>query len=145
MGIRDHLMTGEMVVFEHPPFYLTSRRILRLEEKDGRDDLKHLFFEGLVSVELVKLPRHPVMVGGTVMAITGVVLWATGSLPITSFLAIAGGIAVVIFGGMGKPSYYQFHAQNLLEDEERLWRLDYWGSGNFISKIRNIIGERSEQ
>jgi hypothetical protein len=29
MSVRERLLTGEVMVAEHPPFYLTSQRLLR--------------------------------------------------------------------------------------------------------------------
>ena len=37
MGVREHLIDGERIVLQHPPFYLTTHRLLRCEDADGSD------------------------------------------------------------------------------------------------------------
>ena len=143
MDIRGYLMAGEMMTLEHPPLYLTSQRIIRLEERPEGDLYKFLPLERLSSVETVRAPNHRMMVAGSILIVCAVIFFAIGILFFTPYLALVGGVVAFAWGATGKPDYYQVHAHNLTEQEEPLWRLPYWGSGNFATNLHSIIEERS--
>ena len=133
MKVRDHLLPGEMLILEHPPFYLTSLRLLR--EVDGQ--MKALHLERLTGVETVRSVNHPLMFAGTALVVSGVVLWATRFLVVTPPLIIAAGVGALIWGLHGKPAYYQVQARNLSPQEEALWRLERWGFKRFVQALRD--------
>ena len=136
MKVRDHLLPGEMLVLEHPPFYLTSLRLLR----DVEGQMKALPLERLTGVETVRAVRHSLMFAGTALVISGVVLWATGFLVVTPPLILAAGVGALLLGLRGKPAYYQVQARNLSAQEEAVWRLERWGFMRFVEALR----ERAE-
>lgn len=134
MKVRDHLLPGEMLVLEHPPFYLTNLRLLR--EVDGR--MKALHLERLKGVETVRSINHPLMFAGTALVVSGVVLWASRFLVVTPPLIIAAGVGALIWGLHGKPAYYQVQAHNLPAGEESTWRFDRWGFKKFVETLREL-------
>ena len=136
MKVRDHLFPCEMLVLEHPPFYLTNLRLLR--EVEGQ--MKSLNLERLTGVETVRSLNHPLMFAGTALVISGVVLWASRFLVVTPPLILAAGAGALIWGFHGKPAYYQVQARNLPAGEEAIWRLERWGFKKFVEKLR----ERAE-
>ena len=141
IGIREQLREGETIISDHQPFYATSQRVIRYEEKDGGEELWELSYARLTSVEVIKLPRHKMMIAGTLMVVGGAIMAATIQF-ITSWLAISVGVGALIYGGIGKEAFYQFHANDMTKEEEARWRLAYWGNGSFIRTIRTVIGER---
>lgn len=142
MSIRDHLRQGEAIISDHNPFYATSYRVIHYEERDGNEEIQELPYSRLTSVEVVKLARHRVMIAGTMMVIGGVIMAVT-LVFITSWLTIIAGIGVVIYGGIGREAYYQFHAEGMDKEEEARWRLAYWGSGSFVRTVQTVIGDGS--
>ncbi|MFH1560508.1 MAG: hypothetical protein ABID84_03765 [Chloroflexota bacterium] len=142
MGIREQLRPGETVISDHQPFYATSQRVIHYEEKDGKEDLWEISYARLTSVEVIKLPRHKVMIAGTMMIVGGAIMSTMGF--ITAWPALLVGIGVIIYGGIGREAYYQFHANGMTKEEAPRWRLAYWGNGSFIRTIRVITGERPE-
>jgi hypothetical protein len=142
MGIREKLRHEETVVSDHNPYYATSQRVILLLDVDGREELWEIPYERLSSVEVVKLPRHKMMIAGTLLVISGVIMSSMGF--ITSPLAIVAGVAALIYGGIGKEAFYQFHANNMTKEETTKWRLVYWGSGSFIRTIETLRGNRTE-
>ena len=136
MKVRDHLLPGEMLVLEHPPFYLTTFRLLRVVE----GQMKALPLERLTGVETVRTVNHRLMFAGTALVVSGVVLWATGFLVVTWPLILLAGLGALIWGLRGKPAYYQVQARNLSAEEEALWRLERWGFRRFVEALR----ERAE-
>jgi hypothetical protein len=141
MDIRRRLRQGEAIISDHSPFYATSFRVVHYEEKDGREELWELPYDRLTSVEVVKEPRHKALIAGTMLIVGGAIMAATLQF-ITSWFAIIAGVGALIYGGIGRESYYQLHAQGMTKEEEARWRLPYWGSGSFIRTIRNDIGDR---
>ena len=140
MGIRDHLRPGETLISDHKPFYATSYRIILCQEKDGREEVWELPYTRLTSVEMVKLPHFKLMIAGTLAVVGGAMMTKLGLF--TSWLAIAAGVGMLLFGAIGREAYYQLRAHGMTKEEEARWRLDRWGSGSFVSTIRSIIGER---
>ena len=139
MKVRDHLLPGEMLVLEHPPFYLTTLRLLR--EVEGQ--MKALPLERLIGVETVRAVNHRLMFAGTALVISGVVLWAIGFLVVTWPLILLAGIGALIWGLRGKPVGYQVQAHNLSPQEEALWRLERWGFRRFVQALRDRAEEGS--
>jgi len=141
MGIREQLRQGETVISDHQPYYATSHRVIRYEEIDGRVDLWELSYARLTSVEVIKMPRHKMMIAGTMLVVGGAIMSATLAF-ITSWFAILAGVGALIYGGIGREAYYQLHASGMTKEEAARWRLVYWGNASFIRTIRTAIGER---
>ena len=142
MGIREHLRHEETIISDHHPYYATSQRVIHYQEIDGREELWELTYARLTSVEVVKLPRHKMMIAGTMLIIGGAVMSTIGF--ITSWLAILAGIGAIVYGGIGREAYYQLHANGMTKEEAARWRLVYWGSGSFIRTIRTVTGKDAE-
>ena len=132
MKVRNHLLPGEMLVLEHPPFYLTTLRLLCAVE----GQMKALPLERLTGVETVRTVNHRLMFAGSALVVSGVVLLATGFLVITPPLILAAGAGALIWGLRGKPAYYQVQARNLPAEEEALWRFERWGFKRFVEALR---------
>jgi hypothetical protein len=143
MGIREQLRPGETIISDHDPFYATSQRVIHYEEKGGKEELWDLSYARLTSVEVVKLPRHQIMIAGTLMIIGGAIMAAT-QLFFTSWFPILAGVGAIIYGGIGREAFYQLHANGMTKEEAARWRLAYWGNGSFIRTIRTVTGERRE-
>ena len=142
MGIRGRLRHEETIISDHHPYYATSQRVILLHEINGREELWELPYSHLTSVEVIKLPRHKMMIAGTMMIIGGAIMSSIGYF--TSILALLGGIGAIIYGGIGREAYYQLHADGMSKEEEARWRLVYWGSGSFIRTIRIVTGKNEE-
>jgi len=142
MGIGEQLRHGESIISDHQPFYATSQRVIHYEEKDGREELWELSYSRLTSVEVIKLPRHKMMIAGALLIIGGAIMSTVFIL--TSWLAIIVGVGGIIYGGIGREAFYQFHANDMTKEEETRWRLAYWGSGSFIRTIGTATGELLE-
>lgn len=140
MDIRRHLRQGESVISDHEPFYATSQRVIHLVETNGVNEAWELPYARLTSVEVVKLPRHKMLIAGTLLVVSGAILTTVGYL--TGWVTILVGVAAMGYGGIGREAYYQFHGHGMSEKEESLWRMVYWGSGSFIRTIRTVTGER---
>jgi hypothetical protein len=141
MSVHQHLMTGEMIVSEHPPFYLTSLRIVRYEEGPEGVGTHALPLERLIGVNEVKSTHHYMMIIGSVLLIGGLVLAVTWGL-ITSFLAIASGVAALVMGAKGKTTGYQIMAHNVPKEDQSLWQLPSWGALKFVETLRSRVGRQ---
>ena len=141
MGIGEQLRHGETIISDHQPFYATSQRVIHYEEKYGREELWEISYARLTSVEVIKMPRHKMMIAGTMLVVGGAIMAATLAF-ITSWFAILAGVGALIYGGIGREAYYQLHASGMTKEEAARWRLVYWGNGSFIRTIRTVIGER---
>jgi hypothetical protein len=130
------------MVAEHPPFYLTSQRLLHYQEGPKGEQTRTLPLERITAVEVLKSTHHPTMVGGSILVISGVVLLLTWGL-VTSVLSIVGGAVALVVGSLGRTSGYQIRAHNLLKEEQALWRLESRGSAHFVARIRDTIGGRT--
>ena len=142
MGIRGRLRHEETIISDHHPYYATSQRVILLQEIDVREELWELPYARLTSVEVIKLPRHRMMIAGTLMIVGGAIMSTIGYF--TSGLAILAGIGAIIYGGIGRETYYQLHADGMTKEEAARWRLAYWGSGSFIRTIRTVTGKNEE-
>ena len=139
MAVRDHLLTGEVIVSEHPPFYLTSLRLLRHGQGPEGEQTLALPLERLTGVEEGKSTHHRLMIIGSALLLSGVFLIMTWGL-FTAVLAIVGGAVALVMGSRGRVTGYQIRARNLTPEEEALWRLEHWGAGKFVDTLRSRIG-----
>ncbi len=142
MDIRRRLRYGETLISDHHPYYATSQRVILYQEIEGRDEIWELPYARLTRVEVVKLPRHKMMIAGTLLVVGGAVMSTVGF--ITSWLAILAGIAAIAYGGIGREAYYQLHADGMTKEEAAKWRLVYFGSGSFVRTIRTVMGDRPD-
>lgn len=140
MGVRDRLLVGEFILSEHPPFYLTSMRLLHHGEQMQREETRGIPIEHLIAVDSLRGTRHKFMIIGSVLLISGFVL--AFMLPLyTTLLAIPAGIGALLMGSIGKTVAYQIKAQEMPKEEESIWRLPSWGADNFVSTIRKTIAQ----
>ena len=145
MSVRDHLLGDEYILAQSPPFYLTTHRIIRYDERlespEG-NELTHYPRERLASVERVRTPDHRLMILASVVVLGGVLLLAIGF--VTSFLAIIAGVAGIFYGSMKGEGYYQLHLHGIGEEEKARWRVAYRGSGRYIRTLQEILRESPE-
>lgn len=139
MAVRDHLLAGEVIVSEHPPFYLTTLRLLHHQQGPQGEQTLALPLERLIGVEEVKSTHHRLMIIGSALLLSGVFLTMTWGL-FTAVLAIVGGAVALVMGSRGRVTGYQIQAQNLSPEEEAIWRLEHWGAGHFVATLRSRIG-----
>jgi hypothetical protein len=139
MPVRDHLLAGEVIVSEHPPFYLTSLRLLHHRQGPEGEQTLALPLERLIGVEEVKTTHHRLMVAGSALFVGGVVLMLTWGL-FTAGLAILGGVVALVLGVRGRITGYQILAHNLAPEDAALWQLEHWGAGKFVATLRSRIG-----
>ena len=140
MGVENHLNQDERIVSSFEPYYATSKRVLLYNETDSGPEVRELPYSRLERVEEVKVSDHRLMASGTVLAIAGFIS-AFGLGLYTPVIAVVSGIAMVIYGGIGRPAYYQLHGHGISEREELNWRVRYRGAGSFIASIRTILGD----
>ena len=142
MSVRDRLMGGEVIVSEHPPFYLTSMRLLHHGEEMEQEASRAIPLERLVGVEPLRSTRHGLMITGSLLVVSGFILLLTWPL-YTAILVIPAGIGALVMGSMGKTVAYQIQAHNMPKEEESLWQLPAWGADHFLATIRTTIGDRT--
>ena len=143
MSVHDHLTDEERIVLQHPPFYLTTHRLLRCEDENGRDSFREIPLRGMTDVENIQVTDHRIMTVGAVLVVSGVILIATWGL-FTAFLAVLGGIAALFLGSKGKVKGYQVRSPRIPERELEMWRFPTWGADNFVEKLRAIVAENQE-
>ena len=147
MTLMDSLEPGEEVMARAGPFYATSRRVLRYEERLRTSaSLPQLPYTRLKSIELVHPPNHRKMIGGVLVAFGG--LFATFYFGMfTTILLVPLGIGLIGFGAMGNGNqpYYQLHVLSATAKELALWRVPYRGSMDFLSVIGSRTGYRPIQ
>ncbi len=138
MSIHDHLLDGERIELQHPPFYLTNVRLLRSDEADGIfRDVPRI---GMTSVDRVHTTDHRIMIVGVVLVVSGAILTLTWA-PFTAWLAIIAGLAAMLLGAKGKLVGHQIVSPRIDVSEQELWRLPSWGADNFVRRLRTIAEE----
>ena len=138
MGVREHLIDGERIVLQHPPFYLTTHRLLRCEDADGSESFREIPLLGMTDVEQLRVTDHKIMSIGAILVVSGVILMATWGL-FTAFLGVIAGIAAMVLGLKGKVTGHQVKSPRIPERESEMWLLPTWGADNFVKKLQAII------
>ncbi len=135
------MLPGEEILSQFESFYATSRRVIHYRQKSRGEEFRELSYHRLASIETIKTPRHNLMMSGTVIIISAILLTYVGLIFVTSIPVFLIGLFLIIYGGFGKEGYYQLHIYDAARGEERPWRVQYWGSSHFIATLRGIIGE----
>ena len=143
MGVHEHLMDDERIVLQHPPFYLTTHRLLRCEEVSGNESFREIPLLGMTAVEELRVIDHRIMTIGVVLVISGVIIIATWVL-FTAFLAVIAGVIAMVLGAKGKVIGHQVQSPRISERELDMWRLPSWGADNFIKKLQAIAEENQD-
>ena len=168
--VEPTLMPGERVLTECGPIYATSRRLLRRESQGGRVFYEELSYQQLTGVEVVRKASHPIMALGVLAMIGAIFMTISGLIFVTAFLAVAGGLAMVLYGSKGHNSYYQLRVDQpppgpapepptelevalerfktalgiSNEKVDKRWQLDYVKGRSFIATVRTIRGDLPE-
>ena len=140
MGVHEHLMDGERIVLQHPPFYLTTHRLLRCEDAESNQSFKEIPLVGMTEVEQIRLTDHKIMSIGAILVVSGVVLMATWGL-FTAFLGVIAGIIALVFGSKGNVTGYQVKSPRIPDRESEMWLFPTWGADNFVKKLQAIVAE----
>lgn len=141
LSVLDHLTSGEEILARLDRFYATSHRVLWYAERPSGEEVAELPYFRLRSVELVRLPNHRFMAGGTALAILGFLLGVYFGF-FTSVFVVALGLGLILFGAQGKEAYYQLHGNLLSREEQARWRIPYRGSMDFIVTVGQRSGRR---
>ena len=170
LSLQDILTPGEQILSECKPFYATSRRIIRFDDRAPDEPMAEISYDQLTAVELMRKPGHRMMVLGTAAIVSALFLTAIGFIFITSIPVLIIGVALLVVGARGKLGYYQLHIRRTVQptprtpnpnldttvrtlmetfglrtpDEEARWRLDYRKAGSFIETIRTVMGHLPE-
>ena len=172
MSLQDILMPGEKILSECRPFYATSRRIIRYDERVQGAPMVEVAYHQLTAVEVIRKPSHPMMLLGTLAVISAIFLTAIGLIFITSLPALIAGVVLLVLGARGKLGYYRLHVREnsaapaqpstseadlgttirsfmeymgvMTPAEEARWIMDYSKARSFIATVRNIRGEIPE-
>ena len=165
-SLETTLMPGERVLSECGQLYATSRRLLRCEAQGGRVFFEELPYQQLTGVEVVRKANHPMMALGVMAVIGAIFMTITGLIFVTAFLAVGGGLAMLLYGSKGNNSYYQLHIDQPpaapnpepptelevalervkgalgigAEKVDKRWRVDYVQGRTFIATVRTIRG-----
>ena len=143
MGVHEHLVDDERIVLQHPPFYLTTHRLLRSEDVNGSDSFREIPLLGMTEVEKLQVTDHKIMTIGAILVVSSVILMATWGL-FTAFLGLIAGIVALVWGSKGKVVGYQVKSPRISEREMDMWRLPNWGADNFVEKLQTIVAENQE-
>ncbi len=143
MGVHEHLIDDERIVLQHPPFYLTTHRLLRSEDVNGSDSFREIPLLGMTEVEKLQVTDHKIMTIGAILVVSSVILMATWGL-FTAFLGLIAGIVALVWGSKGKVVGYQVKSPRISEREMDMWRLPNWGADNFVEKLQTIVAENQE-
>lgn len=138
MNVYDHLHDGERIELQHPPFYLTNRRLLRNDDNAG--SFREVPRIGMTAVERIHVTDHRIMALGVILVVSGAVLTLTWA-PYTAWLAIIAGLAALLMGSRGKLVGHQVVSPRIPDSEQGLWQLPGWGADNFVNKLRTIAAE----
>ena len=130
-------------MLQHPPFYLTTQRLLRSEDVNGSDSFREIPLVGMRAVEELRAIDHRMMTIGVVLVVSGVIIIGTWVL-FTAFLAVIAGVAALIIGAKGKAVGYQVQSPRILEQDLEMWRFPTCGAENFVSKLQAIATENQE-
>ena len=138
-SVQGQLRQGERVVSNFGPYYATSDRILLYLETSAGPVQRELLYADLERIEEVKVRNQKLMILGTVMALGGFAAAAAWGI----FIPLIGpliGIPIVIYGGIGRPAYYQLHGRGVSARDMPYWRVRHHGAGSLLSSIRTITG-----
>ena len=140
MDPEPYLRQDERIVSSFGPYHATSSRILLCLDGDSGPVLHEIPYSRLERIEEVRLASHRLMILGATAAIGGFV--SSFSLGLFSpIMAGIAGVAMIIYGGIGKPGYYQIRARGMADAELPLWQLRHRGAGSFIASVRVIVGD----
>lgn len=142
MSVYDHLHDGERIELQHPPFYLTDRRLLRSDDATGA--FGEVPRVGMTAVERIQVTDHRIMVLGVILVVSGAILTLTWA-PYTAWLAVIAGLAALLMGSRGKLVGHQVVSERIPESQQELWRLPAWGADNFVNRLRTIAAENQPQ
>ncbi len=169
-NLETMLAPGEKVLSQCGPLYATSRRLLRYERQGGAVSFEELSYQQLTGVEVVRKASHPIMALGVLAVLGAIFMTITGLIFVTAFLAVAGGLAMVLYGSKGHNSYYQLHVDQPptvpspepptelevaldriksafginTEKVDKRWQLDFVKGRSFIATVRTIRGDLPE-
>jgi len=143
MGVHEHLLDEERIVLQHPPFYMTTHRLLRCEDVAGGESFKDIPLLGMTEVEVLRVTDHKIMSIGVILVVSGVILMATWGL-FTAFLGVIAGIVALLMGSKGKVIGYQVKSPRIPEREQEMWLLPSWGTENFVKKLQSIVVENQD-
>lgn len=139
MALQDHLLADEMILARCDPFYATSHRVIRYQMTHQGEQVDAVLYARLQSVELARKPRHGLMVWGTIISITGAILFSWGL--VSGLFVLLAGVGIILYGGRGLEDHYQLHLFDMTAEEKRLWQVRYRGSAAFIVEV----GKRSRR
>ena len=168
--LETTLAPGEKVLSECGPLFATSRRLLRCERRPAGVSFEELSYQQLTGVEVVRKASHPIMALGVLAVLGAIFMTITGLIFVTAFLAVAGGLAMVLYGSKGHNSYYQLHVDQpptasspepptelevalervkaafgiSTEKVDKRWQLDFVKGRSFIATVRTIRGDLPE-
>ncbi len=140
MGVHEHLIDDERIVLQHPPFYLTTHRLLRSEDLNGSDSFREIPLLGMTEVEKLQVTDHKIMSIGAILVVSCVILMATWGL-FTAFFGLIAGVVALVWGSKGKTTGYQVKSPRISESDLDMWRLPNWGADNFVEKLQTIVTE----
>ena len=143
MGVHEHLIDDERIVLLHPPFYLTTHRLLRSEDVNGSDSFREIPLLGMTEVEKLQVTDHKIMSIGAILVVSCVILMATWGL-FTAFFGLIAGVVALVWGSKGKTVGYQVKSPRISESELDMWRLPNWGADNFVEKLQTIAAENQD-
>lgn len=143
MGVHEHLIDEERIVLQHPPFYLTTHRLLRCEDDNGAESFREVPLLGMTEVEQLRVTDHKILSIGAILVVSGVILMATWGL-FTAFLGVIAGIVALVLGSKGKVVGYQVKSPRIPDREQGMWLLPTWGADNFINKLQSIATENHD-
>ena len=143
MGVHGHLVDDERIVLQHPPFYLTTHRLLRSEDVNGSDSFREIPLRGITEVEKLQVTDHKIMTIGAILVVSCVILMARWGL-FTAFFGLIAGIVALVWGSKGKVVGYQVKSPRISDREMDMWRFPNWGADHFVEKLQTIVAENQD-